>query len=546
MRKTALISVFDKTGIIEFATKLSENGYDLVASGGTAKKLIEAGLTVTDVADFVGGGAILGHRVVTLSREIHAALLARDVEEDQAELDRLEIPRIDLVCCDMYPLHDAIAKSNVTQESVIESTDIGGPTMIRSAAKGRRFVICTQGGRKSFMQYLESGIDNEEQEEVFRTALISIAEGVVSEYCLSSARYHSRFVEGGAIDGMVGVQCRDDLKYGENGYQTPARLFKDQIACMNDPLAIPNFKVIAGNPGFVNLTDLDRLLQTVTHIAAGFELNRGRVPFIAVGVKHGNPCGAAYDFGNPEEVLRKMLTGDLRAIFGGLIMTNFQINLDRAQILLTHEMPDDKRRLLDGIIAPEISANAADLLQRKNGRCSLITNEALLGLKQESLDDSTRFRPVRGGFLTQPNYTFVMNFNDEDMVCYGSPEEAVENDLLLAWAIGSTSNSNTITIVKDGMLIANGVGQQDRVGCCEVALEIRARDAGHSPVNAVAYSDSFFPFADGPAVLADHGIKAVLSSSGSMGDEEVISLLKQKGILTYLIPDRKARGFFGH
>ena len=193
----ALLSVYDKNGIVDFAKELVGLGWEILASGGTAKALTDAGIPVTDVASLVGGGAILGHRVVTLSREIHAGLLATDSPADVAELAKLNIPRIDLVCVDLYPLKEEIAKPGSTRESVIEKTDIGGPTMIRSASKGRRIVICDPKDRMKVVEWLKAGKPDEHN---FINSLCAKSEAVVADYCLTSARYHSQ----GTLDGQVG------------------------------------------------------------------------------------------------------------------------------------------------------------------------------------------------------------------------------------------------------------------------------------------------------------------------------------------------------
>lgn len=529
---TALLSVYDKRGIVEFAQQLANLGWDIIASGGTAKALVDAGIKVRDVATLVGGGPILGHRVVTLSREVHAGLLAKDTKEDQEELDKLGIPRINLACVDLYPLQAEIASPNSSAESVIEKTDIGGPTMLRSAAKGQRIVICDPVDRQAVIRWLKAG---QPLKEDFVRALVAKAEAVVADYCLASARYH------GDWDGMLGRKVRA-CRYGENGYQVPAALYGTDSS---DPLALDKFQLVAGaDPSYNNFGDLDRMLQTATHIASAFDVNRGKVPVIALGVKHGNPCGAAVG-DDPIAVIQKMIAGDTRAIFGGLCMINFPVGEEIAEELLSYLTPPGERRILDGIVAPSFSEKAIEMLKRKGDKCRFLANPALNLLNRESLDRALRFRYVRGGFLLQPNYTFVLDFNDPRLTKTAALPIEKENDLLLAWAVGSTSNSNTITLVRDSALIGNGVGQQDRVSCCQLAIR-RATDAGHETSKAVAYSDSFFPFPDGPAVLIEHGIQAVFASSGSVKDKEVTQLCQKWGVPLYLIPDAVGRGFYGH
>ncbi len=389
--------------------------------------------------------------------------------------------------------------------------------------------------------WLKEGKPNE---DAFVTALCAKTEGVIADYCLASARFHS----GGKIDGMVGTKALA-CKYGENAWQTPAGLYAVDDS---DPLALHRFHVVAGQPpSYNNLCDLDRMLQTMTHVMKALPTYGDLV----IAVKHGNACGAAYrhnTFGGLEKedltaLLEKTVDGDRRAIFGGLVMTTFDIDAEFAETLLTHGM-NGGRRILDGVIAPAFTTQAIDVLRRKGDKCRFIVNEAL---KSPSLDPRERFRYVRGGFLKQPNYTHTLpkTLFALPMLQGDTTGTTLLNgdfiDCTLAWAIGSTSNSNTITLVKDGMLIGNGVGQHDRVGCCELAIK-RARDAGHDPKGAVAYSDSFFPFEDGPQVLIEAGIRAIFATSGSIRDEIVKKTCDDAGVRFYTLPDAEARGFFGH
>jgi phosphoribosylaminoimidazolecarboxamide formyltransferase / IMP cyclohydrolase len=529
----ALLSVYNKTGIADFASQLIGLGWKIYSSGGTAKELGGSGIEVTDVATIIGGGQILGHRVVTLSRQIHAGLLSRDTLEDDQELVKLNIPKFDLVCVDLYPLEEEIKKVDATKESVIELTDIGGPTLLRSAAKGRRIVICDPGDRQAVIDWLKGGQENKEK---FIDSLAAKAEFIVSKYCLSSANFQSQNLYNGILGERI-LNCQ----YGENKNQKPAGLYKTGLS---DNLGLYNFKLITGlEPSYNNLADLDRLLQTITHIAASFDINRGKVPFIAIGVKHGNPCGAAVSK-DKVQVIQRMIEGDELALFGGSVMINFDLNEELAEVLLTYHMQAG-RRLLDTITASSFTDTAVTMLKRKGDKCRLMANPALAELNKNSLDSALRFRYVRGGFLSQPNYTFVLDLNDPELEKIGQATVEQENDLLLAKAVCDTSNSNTVTIVKDGCLIGNGVGQQARVRGAQLAVS-QTEYAKHEIKNAVASSDSFFPFTDGPEVLIKAGIKAIISTSGSVRDEEVKELCQKNNVILYLIPDAKARGFFGH
>lgn len=531
---TALLSVYHKDGITEFALELIELGFEIISSGGTATHLKNAGVPVRDVSELVGGGAILGHRVVTLSREVHAGLLATDSDADIAELEKLGIPRLDLVCNDLYPLKEEIAKPGSTRESVIEKTDIGGPTMLSSSSKGRRITIGDPADRQLVLDWLKAGRPDE---DAIITALSAKADFIVAEYRLTSAVYHGQ----GTYAGLMGkrrIQC----KYGENGYQTPAAMFTSGT---NDPLALDKLEIIAGtDPSYNNLCDIDRLLQIMTHIAATFDVNYSEVPMMAVAVKHGNACGAA--IGNDaKDVVYDMAMGDPLAIFGGFVMLNFPVTLKIAKALLFDGMGHLEKRLLDGIVAPAFDADTIRLFKRKNDKCRLIVNTTLSKLNRNSLDTATRFRYARGGFLLQPNYNFILDLKDPELVKYGNLNRREEKDLLLAKAICDTSNSNTITLVNDGRLIGNGIGQQARVYGSRLACE-RANACGHSTGGAVAASDSFFPQTDGVEVLNKAGVGAIISTSGSVMDKEVIQYCEENGIAICLIPDKKGRGFFGH
>lgn len=339
---------------------------------------------------------------------------------------------------------------------------------------------------------------------------------------------------------MTSEQDPWECAYGENAWQAPARLIHE---AGSDPLALGRFQQLEGSaPSYNNLAELDRQLQSVTHIAAAFDAAGGTVPAIAIGTKHGNACGA----GVADAALtaaQLMLSGDLRAIFGGCVMVNFGVDEAVADTLINYE--SQGRRLLDTVAAPSFSDAAVDLLARKQGKCRVLANPALAQLGRDSLDSAPRRRQVRGGVLEQPNYTFVLDLAAPEIWRHGELSASQERDLLLAWAVGSTSNSNTVTLVRGGQLLGNGVGQQDRVGGCALAV-MRARDAGHETAGTVAYSDSFFPFPDAPEALIAAGVEAIFSTSGSVRDDAVRQTMIDAGVAVVQLPDRQARGFFGH
>jgi phosphoribosylaminoimidazolecarboxamide formyltransferase/IMP cyclohydrolase len=242
-------------------------------------------------------------------------------------------------------------------------------------------------------------------------------------------------------------------------------------------------------------------------------------------------------------------------------MVNGPIDEAAAQALMHHAQEGDKPRLLDGVVGASVTKEALELLSRNKLR--VVMNPALGQLDENSLDRSRRQRPVRGGVLEQPNYDFILDLSADYMQTHGNPSDQQKRDMVLGWAVGSTSNSNTIVLVKDGQLIGNGVGQQDRVGAGQLALtrttielpELGAQDDKlilkitldkQKLGGASAYSDSFFPFPDGPGLLAKAGIKAILSSSGSVADEAVVKSLTDAGVSVMLVPDKQGRGFYLH
>ena len=543
---TALISVHDKTGITAFVRRLTVHGYDkIISTGGTARALREADISVTEVADITGFPEMLDGRVKTLHPKIHGGIITRP--DQRSELDARGIDEIDLVCVNLYPLEQAIADPKATEKSINEQTDIGGVALLRSAAKGRRIVVADPEQYENVLQWIRDGMPNADE---FRRQLAGIAEAVAANYCLASSRYLSK----GEFDGVIGSRIAE-CAYGENRWQAPAGIY--QRLDRDGPFAPRNFQLVGGSaPSFNNLGDVDRMLQTMSHIAtATSQAGRGQRS-ITVAVKHENCCGAASD-GGTRWALQDAIRGDIRAIFGGLVMTNFPINGELADILVFYKSTG--KRLLDGVVAPWFTTEAIELLSRKHGKCRLLANSALASWPIP-LDVLPRIRYIRDGFLAQPNYAYILK--QEDVVVHGGLTKGQWHDLLLAWAVGSTSNSNTITLVRYGMVIANAVGQQDRVGAVELALK-RAADAGHiqvlnarlvdgkvvieySALNVVAYSDSFFPFIDGPELLLNAGVSAVLASSGSVKDAEVIKLFRDRNVPLVLVPDNVGRGFFGH
>ena len=536
-KKNALFSVYDKTGVVEDAQRLVIMGWRIYASSGTAKILREAKIPVVDIAELVGGKPILGHRVVTMSRELAAALSADKAKpDDLAELARLNIPVIDFIRCDFYPLRDAIVAPGASVDSVVEKTDVGGPSMVHAAAKGLRIVVCRKEDMEPVLRELEE-TDNVSHEN--RQKLRARAEFEVAKYVADSAMFH-----GGDKFRIISGELMEAPLYGENPWQKPAGVYSTGT---KDPLAIERFNRIEGiKASYNNNEDLQRALNTLVHMVAGYEKNFGDHPWAGVGLKHGNACGAAVGF-NMVDTVERVARGCRRDIFGGCLMFNFPIGEEAAATLVREAAAEGQtKQMFDCVIAQSFSPGAVDILKRGSGRCRLLEN-VNLGVESNHLDTAQRFRYLRGGFQMQPNYTYVLDLNDLELKQFGPPiadRFYCRMNMTLAWAVGSTSNSNTITIVNTGMLIGNGVGQKARVAAAELAVKC-AIDAGHKSMlkDAVAYSDSFFPFPDAVEVLYNAGIKTVFSTSGSIRDQEVQQFCADRGITLCQLPDKKARGF---
>lgn len=544
--KTALFSVFHKEGADNFARVLADLGWHILASGGTAKYLCEAGIPVSDVAELIGGQAILGHRVVTLSREVHAALLSRDIPEDIEEMRRLGLPRIDLVCCDFYPLAAATAKPGATIESVVDMTDIGGPTMVRSAAKGGRIVVCDPADRELVINQLQiTGDVSAETRQYLRAK----AEAVVTAYTLDSARFHSQ----GNFDGLLGWVVRE-LAYGENRDQSPAFL---HTAGGNDPLAWDQFELVSGVPGYINMADGDQALSILCLMAEAFRRNfDARVPHIAIACKHGNPCGAAVDWNNPIIALHKALSGDPIAVMGAEVMTSFPIIGDIGHAL--YEVPSHLRERVgrkywgvDVVFAPRFNDAAIELLGKRESR-RLVANPELQWPNMPK--NEWVLRPVRGGFLRQKAPIFVFHLYNTVEMWIGTPLSSEQlSTLILAWAVAWRASSNTVILAKDNMLIGPGLGQQDRVVCCQLALD-RAKRAGHDTRGAFFASDAFFPYArrkreedplEGPELMASAGCVGGVVPADGKNLQEVKEFFREQGMSVAFLP-KEHRGFSQH
>lgn len=533
-QKIALLSVYDKRGIVEFARWLvNVRGYIIWSSGGTAKKIREAGIPVTDTAEITHHGALLDHRVATLWGRIHGGLMAKFNPKHTAEMRKLHWDYVDLVCVDVYPLEEAIAMGK-TWDEIIDMIDIGGPTMLSSGAKGERISLCEQSQRASYMAWEDAGRPNEQAQIRYWNAK---ADAYVATYRLTSARYR------GPFEGIIGEKV-SDCCYDEN---------KRSGACLyttgsDDPLALGRFvkaEESMMDPSYVNWCDMHSALTTLCHATDAFR-RAGITPFMAFGVKHGNACGAGYAT-TSEQALKNMIVGDRKAILGGMVITNFVFEEKHAEILLHwRNLPGEKRRLIDCLAVPAITPGAIALMERRKGKCRVMINPAL-DSPAVTMETDKQIRPVRGGFLMQDPMPLIVDpLSDPEYLICGKITARQLRDGLFAWAIASTSVSNTFTLVKNGRLIGNGCGRQSRVDACRLAIQLAVQN-GHDTANSTGWSDSYFPKDDGPRLLVKAGVKTIFTTSGSQSDEQIFAYFQsQPGLTVVAIPDKIARGFCRH
>ena len=482
----ALISVSDKTGVVEFAGALVELGWEILSTSGTMKLLREAGLPVTSVSDVTGFPEICDGRVKTLHPKIHGALLARrDIPEHMKALKDNAIETIDLVCVNLYPFRETIAKPDVTMEDAVEHIDIGGPSMLRSAAKNWESVtvVCNPSDYATIISEIKT-TGNTTRET--RLALSAKAYTHTAEYDMAIATY-MRAQAGLNEKLFLEYDLKQSLRYGENPHQQ-AKFYSSAEA---EPFSLATAEQLGGKElSYNNIQDANATLN----IAREFD-----EPF-CVGVKHMNPCGSAVGK-TIAEAWRKAYEADKTSIFGGIVAANREIDLETAQML--------KPIFLEIVMAPSFAPDALELLQTKK-------NLRILKVDM-TRDDKVRSQYVsmNGGMLVQDRDSSIVPVSAGQCVTEAKPTEAQLADLDFAWKIVKHVKSNAIVVAKDGMTYGVGAGQMNRVGSAEIALKQAAatlKEEGRD-INAeglVLASDGFFPFNDVVALAAEYGIKAIV------------------------------------
>ncbi|MER3432354.1 MAG: bifunctional phosphoribosylaminoimidazolecarboxamide formyltransferase/inosine monophosphate cyclohydrolase [Leptolyngbya sp. ERB_1_1] len=503
MARLALLSVSDKTGLIELAKQLVEEfGFDLISSGGTAQALKTAGLPVTRVSDYTGSPEILGGRVKTLHPRIHGGILARrDLPDHVADLEAQNIRPIDLVVVNLYPFEQTIAKPDVTLEAAIEQIDIGGPAMIRASAKNfaNLTVLCNPN---QYNAYLEELRKNGEASIAFRQNCSLQAFKHTASYDQAIAAYLEKQTETESSSfTLTGTQIQA-LRYGENPHQSAAWY---QTGAVSSGWAAAT-KLQGKELSYNNLVDL----EAARSIIAEFTNDDPAATII----KHNNPCGSAMG-SSISEAYEKAFNADSTSAFGGIVALNRAIDVPTATALT--------KTFLECVVAPGINSEAQTILQAKQNLRVLVLPDLSNGAKEN-------VKQIAGGFLVQAADDIVADPNTWQFVTEKKPTPEQLAELLFAWKICKHVKSNAIVVSRDRATLGVGAGQMNRVGSVKIALD----QAGEKVNGAILASDGFFPFNDSVRTAAASGISAIVQPGGSMRDADSIAAANELGIVMVL------------
>ena len=510
----ALISVSDKTGVVEFAKGLVALGWEILSTSGTMKLLKESGVPVTSVSDVTGFPEICDGRVKTLHPKIHGALLARrDIAEHMKELKDNDIETIDLVCVNLYPFRETIAKPDVTMEDAVEHIDIGGPSMLRSAAKNWESVtvVCNPADYETILSEIKA--DGNTTRET-RLQLSAKAYTHTAEYDMAISTY-MRAQAGLPEKLFLEYDLKQELRYGENPHQE-AKFFASTV---KEPFSLATAEQLNGKElSYNNIQDANATLN----IAREFD-----EPF-CVGVKHMNPCGSATGK-TIAEAWKKAYEADKTSIFGGIVAANREIDLETAQML--------KPIFLEIVMAPSFAPDALELL---------CTKKNLRVLKVDMTKDNTvrkQYVSMNGGMLVQDRDINTKPVAADQCVTELKPTAEQLADMEFAWKIVKHVKSNAIVVAKDGMTYGVGAGQMNRIGSAEIALKqaqntLKEEGKDIMTEGLVLASDGFFPFNDCVALAAEYGIKAIVQPGGSIRDEDSVKLANEKGITMLFTGER--------
>lgn len=502
MTRLALLSASDKTGIVDLAKVLtSEFDFDIISSGGTARTLTDAGIPVTKVSDYTGFPEILGGRVKTLQPRIHGGILARtDNADDQKDLADNDIRPIDLVVVNLYPFEQTVAKPDTALSDAIENIDIGGPTMLRSAAKNHAYltVLCDPAQYEGYLNELRA---NGQPSLEFRAQCARQVFWHTATYDQAIATYliqqaGSATSERFAISGSQ----KQPLRYGENPHQ-PAVWYQTG----NQPSGWAAAEKLQGKDlSYNNLVDL----EAARRIIAEFPSSQG--PAAAV-LKHTNPCGVAIGT-SMASTYKRAFEADNVSAFGGIVALNQAIDVDTAESLT--------QTFLECVVAPGCAPAAREILAKKKNLRVLVLPDLLKGPSQT-------IRAIAGGFLTQTSDDIQEDITRWKIVTEQQPSDVELTEMLFAWRVAKHVKSNAIVVTNESTTVGIGAGQMNRVGAAKIALEQAAEKA----VGATLASDGFFPFDDSVRTAAAAGIKAIVQPGGSIRDQDSIKAANELGLI---------------
>ncbi len=496
--RLALISVSDKSGIIDFASRLVDLGFDILSTGGTARSLSEAGLAVTEVSDHTGFPEIMAGRVKTLHPRIHGGLLGRAVD-DETIMCEYDIPRIDLAVINLYPFESVTADPDCTLADAIENIDIGGPAMVRSAAKNYASVgiVTSTGQYPDVLEKLASG--NGELDQEFRFKLAAAAFNRIAQYDAAISNYLSALNPEGDM-AVLPEQANGcfskimDLRYGENPHQTAA--WYGNIPSSKSGLS--GAKQLQGKElSFNNIADADAAWACVQQFES---------PACVI-VKHANPCGVALGI-DLLSCYESAFTTDSTSAFGGIIAFNGEVDARTATTIL-------ERQFVEVLLAPKFTAEAQQALQQKQ-------NVRVLQLTLDTPGGQVDMKRVTGGLLIQTADQVQLARKDCRVVSNRQPGDSEWENALFAWKVAKMVKSNAIVYANNGQTMGVGAGQMSRVDSARIA-RWKASEAGMDLTGSVMASDAFFPFRDGIDTAAEAGIACVIQPGGSMRDDEVIT-----------------------
>lgn len=499
MKKRALLSVSDKSGILEFAQELEKMGYEILSTGGTKRFLEENGVGITAVDEVTGFPEILEGRVKTLHPLIHGGLLGKpDDQEHQRQMAENGISPIDIVCVNLYPFRETISKPDVSVEDAIENIDIGGPTMLRSAAKNHAYVTVIVDASDYAIVIEELRSSSETTAETRRRLAAKVFRHTAA-YDSYISNYLTELTGEDFPEALtLTYELAQPLRYGENPHQKAA-FYR---SALGSDFSIANAAQLHGKElSYNNIQDANAALQIIKEFS---------MP-AAVAVKHMNPCGVGTGQGIAE-AFAKAYEADSTSIFGGIVALNREVDAETAQQLSTI--------FLEIIIAPSYSPEALELLtQKKNIRLLTIPFERV---RQDKWNTVT----VEGGLLLQEPDAFGYKDADIQVATKRQPTEAELEALKLGWSVVKHVKSNAIVVCDSNMTLGVGAGQMNRVGAAKIALE----QAGERAEGAVMASDAFFPMSDTVEAAARAGIKAIIQPGGSKKDQDSIDKADEYGI----------------